>query len=110
MLGKEPSLYFRLNWLVFAPLLVLIILVSSIVQYSPAHYGDYVYPVWADTMGWGISLLSIVWIPLGALQEIWRNEGSFLQRVKHAMKPTIDLDAEDDHPKETKSELIAMLN
>ena len=25
-----------------------------------------------------------------------------LQRIKHAMKPTVDLDAEDDHPEEKK--------
>ncbi|XP_030214771.1 sodium- and chloride-dependent GABA transporter ine isoform X1 [Gadus morhua] len=102
MLGKEPNLFFRLNWMVATPLLVLVILVSSIAQYSPAHYGKYVFPAWANVVGWGISLLSIVCIPLGALQEIWRNEGTLLQRIKHALKPTIDLDAEDDHPEEKK--------
>uniref|UniRef100_A0A667ZVD6 Transporter n=1 Tax=Myripristis murdjan TaxID=586833 RepID=A0A667ZVD6_9TELE len=55
------------------------ILISSVIQYTPAHYGDYTYPVWAEVVGWGISLVSIVWIPLGAIQEIYNNKGSLLQ-------------------------------
>ncbi|KAL0979342.1 hypothetical protein UPYG_G00183900 [Umbra pygmaea] len=93
MLGKAPNLYFRACWMVFAPLLVLGILISCIVQYTPARYGkSYTYPVWAEVVGWGISLISIIWIPLGALQEIYRNKGSLLQRIKTALIPTIQLD------------------
>uniref|UniRef100_A0A667ZIM4 Transporter n=1 Tax=Myripristis murdjan TaxID=586833 RepID=A0A667ZIM4_9TELE len=79
MLGKPANIYFRVCWLVCAPMLVLCILISSVIQYTPAHYGDYTYPVWAEVVGWGISLVSIVWIPLGAIQEIYNNKGSLLQ-------------------------------
>ncbi|XP_071755839.1 sodium- and chloride-dependent GABA transporter 1 [Centroberyx gerrardi] len=103
MLGKAPNIYFRLCWLVFSPLLVLCILISSVIQYTPAHYGKYKYPVWAEGVGWGISLVSIVWIPLGAIQEICKNKGSFLQRVKTAVTPTLDLDALDHLPEKQKT-------
>ncbi|XP_044052362.1 sodium- and chloride-dependent GABA transporter ine isoform X2 [Siniperca chuatsi] len=79
MLGKTPNIYFRLCWLLLCPMLVLCILIFSIVQYTPVHYGKYTYPVWAEWAGWGISLVSIVWIPLGAIQEIYNNKGSLLQ-------------------------------
>ncbi|XP_040011434.1 sodium- and chloride-dependent GABA transporter 1 isoform X2 [Xiphias gladius] len=95
MQGKAPNIYFRLCWLLLSPMLVLCILTSSIVQYTPARYGKYTYPMWAEWVGWGISLFSIVWIPLGAIQELYSNKGSLLQRLKTAMTPTIDLDAED---------------
>ncbi|XP_059192763.1 sodium- and chloride-dependent GABA transporter 1 isoform X2 [Centropristis striata] len=98
MQGKNPNIYFRLCWMLLCPLLVLCILISSIVQYTPARYGEYKYPVWAEGLGWWVSLVSIVWIPLGAIHEIYRNKGSLLQRVKTAMVSTIDLDAEDPLP------------
>ncbi|XP_034094102.1 LOW QUALITY PROTEIN: sodium- and chloride-dependent GABA transporter ine [Gymnodraco acuticeps] len=94
MLGKTANIYFRVCWGLSAPVLVLCILIASIVQYTPAHYETYTYPKWAEGVGWGVSLVSIVWIPIGAIHEICSNKGSFLQRVKTAMIPTLDLDAD----------------
>ncbi|XP_070689408.1 sodium- and chloride-dependent GABA transporter ine isoform X2 [Pempheris klunzingeri] len=98
MQGKSPNIFFRLCWLLLCPILVVCILTSSIVQYSPARYGQYTYPVWAEWVGWGVTLVSLVWIPLGAIQELYNNKGSLLQRLKTAMISTIDLDAEDSLP------------
>ncbi|KAJ7994288.1 hypothetical protein DPEC_G00264330 [Dallia pectoralis] len=100
MLGKAPNIYFRSCWMVVSPMLVLCILISCMVQYTPARYGNtYTYPLWAEVVGWGISLVSIVWIPLGALHEICRNKGSLLQRIKAAVTPAIQLDpAETPEP------------
>ncbi|XP_042343959.1 sodium- and chloride-dependent GABA transporter 1 isoform X2 [Plectropomus leopardus] len=98
MQGKVPNIYFRVCWLLLCPLLVLCILISSIVQYTPARYGNYTYPVWAEMVGWCVSLVSIVWIPIGAIQEIYGKKGSLLQRLKTAMISTIDMDAEDPLP------------
>lgn len=95
MLGKTPNIYFRLCWKLLCPVLMLCILISSIVQYTPAKYGTYNYPLWAECVGWIISLVSIIWIPLGAIQEMCRNKGTLLQRLKTAVTPTIDLDTED---------------
>ncbi|KAK5871465.1 hypothetical protein PBY51_004347 [Eleginops maclovinus] len=94
MQGKTPNIYFCVCWWLLCPLLVLCILISSIVQYTPAHYGKYYYPGWAEGVGWGVSLVSIVWIPLGAIQEIYSNKGSLLQRVKTAMITKLDLDVD----------------
>ncbi|XP_062874365.1 sodium- and chloride-dependent GABA transporter ine [Trichomycterus rosablanca] len=95
MTGKRPNLYFRVCWQFISPMLVLGILISSIIQYTPARYGkSYSYPLWAEVLGWFISLISIIWIPLGAIHEIWRNKGSFLQRLKVALTPTLQLEPE----------------
>ncbi|XP_060895262.1 sodium- and chloride-dependent GABA transporter 1 [Labrus mixtus] len=98
MQGKSPNIYFRVCWLLLCPMLVLCILTTSVVQYTPARYGEYKYPVWAEGVGWCVSLVSIVWIPIGAIQEMLHNKGSFLQRLKTAMTSSIDLDAEDYLP------------
>uniref|UniRef100_A0AAY4CJC5 Transporter n=2 Tax=Denticeps clupeoides TaxID=299321 RepID=A0AAY4CJC5_9TELE len=80
MMGKVPNIYFRLCWQFMSPLLVLGILISSIFQYTPARYGKtYTYPVWAEVLGWFISLVSIVWIPIGAFHELYKHKGSLVQ-------------------------------
>ncbi|KAG7489634.1 sodium-and chloride-dependent GABA transporter ine-like isoform X1 [Solea senegalensis] len=103
MLGKAPNLYFRICWMVLCPILMLVILISSIAQYTPVHYGKYSYPAWSEWVGWAVSLISIVWIPLGAIQEICKNKGSFRQRLKTAITPTVDLGAE--YPSSEKQNL-----
>ncbi|XP_041692332.1 sodium- and chloride-dependent GABA transporter ine isoform X1 [Coregonus clupeaformis] len=106
MLGKAPNIYFCSCWMFFSPVLVLCILISSIVQYTPARYGkSYTYPVWAEVVGWGISLVSIIWIPLGALQEICRNKGTLMQRIKTAMTPTIELDPVNHLPEKQRVDI-----
>ncbi|XP_033829244.1 sodium- and chloride-dependent GABA transporter ine [Periophthalmus magnuspinnatus] len=107
MLGRTPNIYFRLCWLVLCPVLVLCILVSSIVQYTPVRYGKYKYPHWADSVGWAVSLVSIIWIPLGAIHEIYINKGSLYDRFKAAIKPTVDLDVDNSPGKQNQQ--MAML-
>ncbi|XP_043924353.1 sodium- and chloride-dependent GABA transporter ine-like [Protopterus annectens] len=88
MLGKPPNIFFKLCWWVFSPLLVTIILVSSIIQYTPARYGKfYTYPPWAESMGWFVSLCSIIWIPLGAIHTLYYSSGSLLQRLQVSILP-----------------------
>ncbi|RXM91221.1 Sodium-dependent proline transporter [Acipenser ruthenus] len=80
MLGAPPNMFFKVCWWVISPLLVMIILISSIVQYSPARYGKtYTYPPWAEVLGWFFSLCSIIWIPLGAVHTLYYSEGTLLQ-------------------------------
>ncbi|RXN30008.1 sodium- and chloride-dependent GABA transporter ine-like isoform X1 [Labeo rohita] len=106
MLGKKPNLFFRVCWQFLSPMLVLGILISSIVQYTPARYGkSYTYPLWAEVVGWFISLVSIIWIPLGAVHELWTTEGSLLQRLKKSLTPTVDLESVSEKP---SSESIAL--
>uniref|UniRef100_A0A8C6V4E9 Si:ch211-225b11.1 n=1 Tax=Neogobius melanostomus TaxID=47308 RepID=A0A8C6V4E9_9GOBI len=95
MLGRSPNIYFRVCWLILCPMLVLCILVASIVQYTPVRYGKYKYPSWAEGVGWGVSLVSIIWIPLGAIHELYINKGSLHDRLKSAVTPTVDLDVDN---------------
>uniref|UniRef100_A0A8C2X352 Transporter n=1 Tax=Cyclopterus lumpus TaxID=8103 RepID=A0A8C2X352_CYCLU len=79
MTGKGPNIFFRLCWLIVAPVLITVILIFSIVQFKPARYGDYVFPPWAQGVGWVIAMGSIIWIPLGAIHTLWVLPGSFMQ-------------------------------
>lgn len=58
--------------LLFQIALVLLqfILFFNWVEYKPASYGKYVYPIWADAVGWVVGLLPIFVIILTAMQQI----------------------------------------
>ncbi|TNN64984.1 Sodium- and chloride-dependent GABA transporter 1 [Liparis tanakae] len=56
-----------------------VILIFSIIQFKPARYEDYVFPPWAQGVGWVIAMGSIIWIPLGAVHTLWVLPGSFMQ-------------------------------
>uniref|UniRef100_A0A3Q3QS97 Transporter n=1 Tax=Monopterus albus TaxID=43700 RepID=A0A3Q3QS97_MONAL len=81
MTGERANIFFRLCWLIVAPVLITVILIFSIIQFKPAHYENYVFPPWAQGIGWIITLASIIWIPLGAIHTLWVLPGSFMQVI-----------------------------
>ncbi|XP_040038347.2 sodium- and chloride-dependent GABA transporter ine [Gasterosteus aculeatus] len=87
MTGKRPNIFFRLCWLIVAPVLITVILIFSVIQFKPARYGDYVFPPWAQGVGWVIAMGSIIWIPLGAVHTLWVLPGSFMQKLKLSVDP-----------------------
>ncbi|XP_038676714.1 sodium- and chloride-dependent GABA transporter 1-like isoform X1 [Scyliorhinus canicula] len=92
MLGVPPNLFFKLCWWFASPVLVTVILVSSIIRYTPARYGKtYTYPSWAEGLGWVISLCSIIWIPLGAAHTLYTSKGTFTQRLRSSVTPVTDV-------------------
>ncbi|CAM9127446.1 unnamed protein product [Lampetra planeri] len=87
MMGIRANVFFRLCWLIVAPVLITIILIFSIIQFQPARYGDYVFPPWAQGVGWVIAMASIIWIPLGAIHTLWVLPGSLMQKLKLSITP-----------------------
>ncbi|KAI4879641.1 hypothetical protein NFI96_016147, partial [Prochilodus magdalenae] len=87
MVGKRPSIFFRVCWILICPVLVTIILVFSVIQFKPARYENYVYPAWAQGIGWVIALASIIWIPLAALHTLWILPGSFTEKLRKSIRP-----------------------
>uniref|UniRef100_A0A669EIW8 Transporter n=1 Tax=Oreochromis niloticus TaxID=8128 RepID=A0A669EIW8_ORENI len=79
MNGNKANIFFRLCWLIVAPVLITVILIFSIIQFKPARYGKYVFPPWAQGVGWIIALASIIWIPLGAIHTLWVLPGSIME-------------------------------
>lgn len=56
-----------------------VILIFSIIQFKPARYENYIFPPWAQGVGWVIALASIIWIPLGTIHTLWVLPGSLMQ-------------------------------
>ncbi|XP_011138636.1 sodium- and chloride-dependent GABA transporter ine isoform X1 [Harpegnathos saltator] len=90
MTGRLPSVYFRFCWFLAAPLLIMAVWVFSLIDYEPPtyHNGDYIYPWWAEAIGWGIASLSLICIPAFAVCVLARADGiTFAERLKNSIKP-----------------------
>lgn len=58
------------------------IFIFMLVDYSPSKYGDYLYPRWADGVGWLFALSSIIFIPLTMVYKLCREtEGDTVLQV-----------------------------
>ncbi|XP_043644855.1 uncharacterized protein LOC122614351 [Drosophila teissieri] len=95
MIGKRSwfwNFFWGIMWRYITPATLLFILFFNWVEYKPAKYGHYVYPMWADAVGWIVGLLPVLVIFLVAFQEIWRapKSLSFRDRIKHLLQPTAE--------------------
>jgi len=61
---KKPMTIF---YCVLSPLAIGIILIASWAQYEPMSRGDYVYPGWANGIGWIIAMTAILSVPIAAI-------------------------------------------
>lgn len=48
-------------------------------DYEPLTYGDYVYPHWANVIGWLIACSSVLMIPLVAVIQLINTPGPLWQ-------------------------------
>ena len=62
--------YWTITWKFVTPALLTVILAASVIDYKPMTYGDSVYPVWANGLGWAVSMVSVACIPLVMLWKV----------------------------------------
>lgn len=90
MIGFAPGIYWRVCWKFVAPLFLLFIIIYGLIGYEPLSYEDYVYPPWANALGWCIAGSSMIMIPLVACYKLLVTPGTFLQRMKILTTPWRD--------------------
>uniref|UniRef100_I3N4B5 Transporter n=1 Tax=Ictidomys tridecemlineatus TaxID=43179 RepID=I3N4B5_ICTTR len=90
MTGQRPSLYWRLCWKLVSPCFLLFVVVVSIVTFRPPHYGAYVFPAWANALGWVIATSSMAMVPLYAVYKFCSLPGSFREKLAYAITPEKD--------------------
>jgi len=112
MLGHYPGKWWRFSWKYVSPIVIVAILVFSFVKYQPAKYGDYVYPVWADALGWMLVFAAAGPIFIVAIYKLLTAPGNTIkEKWREAIKPQINLphvhcsieeDPAKKYPMETK--------
>ncbi|KAK6638197.1 hypothetical protein RUM44_008625 [Polyplax serrata] len=90
MIGFLPGLYWQFCWKFAAPLFLLFIIVYGLMGYEPLSYEQYVYPTWANIIGWMIAMSSVAMIPGIAVYKLIITPGTFKQRIKYLTTPWRD--------------------
>lgn len=77
MLGKKPSLFWRLCWKYVSPTFLFVILVFSVLGYEDMLGEEYEYPDWSSTVGWMLTLSSVLCIPGYMIYKFLRSSGGW---------------------------------
>ncbi|XP_017778990.1 PREDICTED: sodium- and chloride-dependent GABA transporter 1-like [Nicrophorus vespilloides] len=90
MIGEKPNKFWTICWKYCAPFVMIAIFIFQCVQFQPLVYGgDYVYPQWANIIGFCISLSSMVWVPIYAIYYCIAGPGSISENFFNGLKPQI---------------------
>ncbi|CAH1781357.1 unnamed protein product [Owenia fusiformis] len=75
-------------WAILTPLGVLFILFFSWIEYKPITSGDYIYPVWAEAIGWCMTLSVVLGLFVTMFVMFCITPGSFMERMSYLTNPT----------------------
>ncbi|NXA34699.1 SC6A2 protein, partial [Eudromia elegans] len=87
MMGFKPGLYWRLCWKFVSPAFLLFVVIVSIINFKPLTYDDYTFPLWANRIGWGIALSSMIFVPACIIYKFMNARGTFKERLAYCITP-----------------------
>ncbi|XP_059142121.1 sodium-dependent proline transporter-like [Physella acuta] len=90
MLGKRPGLFIKLCWTFITPVVMLAAFIFTCAKYSLPVYDGYIFPLHANVIGFFISMIPLIPIPVGMVYVIYNQNGSLLQRIKASLHPSSD--------------------
>ncbi|KFB51150.1 AGAP010621-PA-like protein [Anopheles sinensis] len=87
MLGKKPSLFWRICWKYISPTFLFCILIFSLLGYEDMLGEEYKYPEWSVAAGWTLTLSSVLCIPTYAIFKFLKTPGNCRERLILIFKP-----------------------
>ncbi|XP_038662673.1 sodium-dependent noradrenaline transporter [Scyliorhinus canicula] len=87
MTGFKPGLYWRLCWKFVSPTFLLFVVIVSIVKFKPLTYDEYIFPNWANLVGWGIAVSSMSLVPIYAIYKLLSIRGTLKERIAYCITP-----------------------
>ncbi|XP_076054339.1 sodium- and chloride-dependent GABA transporter 1-like [Oratosquilla oratoria] len=89
MTQKPVHFFWYFMWLVATPSTLMFIFFNTIINNTPVSYRDYVFPEWAQAIGWMTSITSMLAIPIYAIfYFIYKAKGSLSKRLETSLAPT----------------------
>jgi len=82
MIGKKSWwfwLYWRVCWFFISPVLLTAVLIWSLVTFKSPGYKGYMFPEWAQIIGWVIIGIALFFIPLMAIISLVKNRGNIFK-------------------------------
>ncbi|KAL7390521.1 hypothetical protein ABVT39_022776 [Epinephelus coioides] len=99
MIGYRPYPVMKYCWSYITPLFCFGTFIFSIVKYSPLKFSNtYVYPLWANILGWFIATVSLSLIPLFVIYKMMHGKGTLRQRFLLLCQPVEDLPLDQKYP------------
>ncbi|KAF7991044.1 hypothetical protein HCN44_000859 [Aphidius gifuensis] len=93
--GKCWRFFWKWMWKIITPATLFFILFFNWVEYEPLSYGTYIYPRWADAVGWIVGLFPVCVILIMAAWQIKSTK----------RRSSYDEDDDDDYDEETDPRL-----
>ncbi|KAL7741144.1 hypothetical protein ACLKA6_018170 [Drosophila palustris] len=87
MLGRRPSLFWKISWKYIAPIVLIFVLFTSIVFIRTITYNGIAYPQWAIAIGWLSFASSVVFIPLYIFYIMIRKRDTMCDSLRKRLKP-----------------------
>uniref|UniRef100_A0A182SWQ9 Transporter n=1 Tax=Anopheles maculatus TaxID=74869 RepID=A0A182SWQ9_9DIPT len=87
MLGKKPSLFWRICWKYISPTFLFCILIFSLLGYEEMLGEEYEYPEWSVAAGWALTLSSVLCIPTYVIYKFLKSPGNCKDRLRRTFKP-----------------------
>ncbi|XP_061516456.1 sodium-dependent serotonin transporter [Anopheles gambiae] len=87
MLGKKPSLFWRICWKYISPTFLFCILIFSLLGYEEMLGEEYEYPEWSVAAGWALTLSSVLCIPTYMVYKFLISPGNCNDRLRRTFKP-----------------------
>ncbi|XP_022647994.1 sodium- and chloride-dependent glycine transporter 1-like isoform X1 [Varroa destructor] len=77
MIGHKQSMYWRISWFIFSPLILMFLFIYGVIKHKPIDYNGVPYPRWADNVGWAMALVSMCLVPIYILYSVFKNRDDF---------------------------------
>ncbi|KAI8790591.1 sodium- and chloride-dependent glycine transporter 1-like isoform X2 [Biomphalaria glabrata] len=90
MIGRKPNYFMQICWAVITPIIMLVAFIFTCVKYTLPVYDKYIFPLHANIIGFIISFLPLLPIPLCMAYVIYHRGGSFSQRLCSSFQPDAD--------------------
>lgn len=92
MIGRRPLKFILVPlWGVILPILLITALTWTMVKFTSPTYGGYEYPAMASRLGWLLSCMSVIPVPIVAVIQVYRTPGNSLgQKIKRSIRPYVE--------------------
>ncbi|KAK4288951.1 hypothetical protein Pmani_038053 [Petrolisthes manimaculis] len=89
MMRRPVSFFFYYSWLFITPAIFMISFFVSLIlsDGGELRHGDYIFPPWANGVGWISCLFSILAIPIYPIINVLMGKGTMSQRLKGLVNP-----------------------
>ncbi|XP_029957194.1 sodium- and chloride-dependent GABA transporter 2-like [Salarias fasciatus] len=99
MIGYRPHPIMKYCWRYITPFICFGTFIFSIVKYSPLRFNStYVYPLWANILGWFIATVSLSLIPLFVIWKLIQGKGTLRQRLTVLCTPVDEVPLDQKRP------------